>query len=742
MENNSEKELPKHYDPALFEDGLYQRWEAAGAFAPQDSRSGETFSIVMPPPNVTGQLHIGHAFEHSLQDIAVRFHRMLGDRTLWIPGTDHAAIATQAKYEKELYKREKKSRHDFPRKEFFDQVQAFALNNRERILSQVKKLGDSVDWSRLAFTLDEPRERAVQTAFKRMYDDGLIYRGYRIVNWDPKGQTTIADDEIVHEETMSSLYTFRYTKDFPIPIATTRPETKLGDVAVAVHPDDARYQDYVDQTFKVDFIGVPLTIKVIADSMVDPSFGTGAVGVTPAHSMVDWELAERHKLSFKPVINEYAKIEGVSAEFDGKKVGEARELVVEKLRAAGLIEREEQITNNLSKSDRTGGIIEPLPKLQWFVDVDKPFTISHSKIPGISSGATTTLQEIMRTTVASGATTIVPEHFERIYMHWVDNLRDWCVSRQILYGHRIPVWYCSTSCSPIVSTEQPVACPKCGSTQLEQDPDTLDTWFSSALWTFSTLGWPDEMEDLQNFHPTTFMNPGYEILTLWVSRIVLMSGYLLGEIPFRHVSIHGMVRDKDGRKFSKSLNNGVDPLEVIQEYGADALRMGLIVGVAPGSDAKFDMDRVKGYKHFANKVWNIARFVQIRSEGLAMPQPFNALNPETAADREIVAKLKETIVGMTDEMNRYQLHLAAERIYQFIWHEFADVYIESSKSQLDDAATSETTRQLLNAVLRTGLTLLHPFMPFVTEAIWQSLPKPEGASDLLILEAWPKVEAK
>ncbi len=730
------RELPKHYNPAEHETEIYERWESSGAFAPQEDPEEATFSMALPPPNVTGTLHIGHAFEHTLQDTIVRFHRMQGERTLWIPGTDHAAIATQARYEKELAKKEKKSRHDFSREEFLARVQEFALANQDQILSQLKRLGDSVDWSRLAFTLDEARERAVRTAFKRMYDDGLIYRGHRIVNWDPKGQTTLSDDEMVHEEILGSLYTFRYAKDFPIPIATTRPETKLGDVAVAVHPDDERYAKYVGETFAVEFVGVPLSIQVIADPAVDPTFGTGAVGVTPAHSMVDWEMAERHGLAFKQVINEYAKIDGVSPAFDGLKVKEARALVIEQLRTAGLLENEAEITHNVAKSERTGGVIEPLPKLQWFVDVDKEFQLQRSSLKKISSGSTTTLQSIMRSVVASGEVEILPEHFQKTYDHWVDNLRDWCISRQILYGHQIPVWYRGEDIYVGVEPPEGVG--------WEQDPDTLDTWFSSALWTFSTLGWPEATDDLAAFHPTSVLSPGYEILTLWVSRMIMMSGYLLGEVPFRTVLIHGIVRDKDGRKFSKSLNNGIDPLEVIEEYGTDALRMSLTMGVAPGSDVKFDLGKVKAHKHFANKLWNIARFT-LMSLDEPFPGPLREASElvdvqhTTDADRTILAALAETTEQVTRAMEEFQFHLAAERLYHFVWHELADIYIEQAKAQLDGAGTGVAThtQTVLLVLLRESLKLLHPIMPFVTEAIWQELPQETRDSELLITAPWP-----
>ncbi|MBI4032765.1 valine--tRNA ligase [Candidatus Berkelbacteria bacterium] len=725
--SDASAELPKHYDPSSLERELYERWENAGAFAP--SGSGESFSIALPPPNVTGTLHIGHAFEHSQQDLLVRYHRMKGDSTLWVPGTDHAAIATQSRYEKQLQKNEGKSRHDFSRDEFFGRVQEFALTNQEGILSQLKLLGDSVDWSRLAFTLDEVRERAVRTAFTRMYDDGLIYRGHRIVNWDSKGQTTLADDEMVYTEEQTTFYYFKYG---PFTIGTARPETKFADKYVVMHPDDDRYAEYKHgQTLELEWINGPITATVIKDESIDMAFGTGVMTITPWHSAVDFEMAERHDLNKEQIIDERGKLLPIAGEFAGMKIAEARPKIVEKLRAKGLLVKEEPYTHNIARSERTNGVIEPQVKLQWFVDVDKPFTLTHSNLKGISSGSETTLQRIMRTVVESGEITIVPEHFRKSYEHWVENLRDWCISRQILYGHRIPVWYKGDELHVGVGAPE--------GDGWEQDPDTLDTWFSSALWTFSTLGWPDETPDLKRFHPTSVINPGYEILTLWVSRMILMSGYLLGEVPFKTVLIHGIVRDKDGRKFSKSLNNGIDPLEVINEYGTDALRMSLIAGVAPGSDVKFDLEKVKGYKHFANKVWNISRFIRMRSEDFADPKPFSDVQPKTDADTAILAKLAETIEGMTEELERYQFHLAAERIYQFLWHEFADIYLEASKPQLDDHATRESTIQILHAVLRTGLALLHPFMPFITEGIWQSLPKSKGDSELLITQPWPTV---
>jgi valyl-tRNA synthetase len=726
-------ELPKNYDPSASETDIYRRWEESGYFNPDTciekgvtAADARPFTISMPPPNVTGTLHLGHAFEHALQDTLIRFHRMRGRRTLWVPGTDHAAIATNARYEKMLAK-EGKSRHDFTREEYFKRVQAFALGNQEHILGQLRLIGDSVDWSRLAFTLDEQREVAVRTAFKKMYDEGLIYRGNRIVNWDPKGQTTISDDEIVYEEAQSALYTFRYAKDFPIAIATTRPETKVGDVAVAVHPDDERYSAFVGKTYTVSFAGVPLEIRVIADKDVDPAYGTGAVGVTPAHSFIDWELAQRHNLPFKKVINEYARIENASDELNGKKVLEARALIVDWLKKESLLEKEEMIQNNISKSDRTGGVIEPLPKLQWFIDVDKPFVLAQSKLKGIPSGSSTTLKDIMLSVVQSGEIEILPDHFSKIYTHWIENLRDWCISRQILYGHRIPVWYkgdeiyCGTSAPD-------------GDGWI-QDEDTLDTWFSSGLWTFSTLGWPGQTDDLRIYHPTTVINPGYEILTLWVSRMIMMSGFLLGDIPFHAAYFHGIVRDKDGRKFSKSLNNGIDPLEVIKTNGTDALRMSLIVGVGPGSDLKFDLNKVKAYRHFANKLWNIARFVLMNLTDDVSDAKL------TDSDQAIVNELGTFVADMTQDMEALRLYMAGEKVYHYIWHTFADKIIEESKEKLasSDEAVRRSAQKMLRHLLLTSLTILHPFMPFVTEEIWSKISGSTKPEDLLMIQRWPVV---
>jgi valyl-tRNA synthetase len=706
----------KPYTPSETEATVYKRWEESGYFNP-DNLPGdrpEMFSLVLPPVNVTGVLHVGHAYEDSLQDTVIRFERMRGKRTLFIPGTDSAAIATQARVEKDIYKKEGKSRHELGRDELVRRVTEFAKASENTILDQVRRMGASLDWSRYAYTLDGARNRAVTTSFVRMYEAGLIYRGNRIVNWDPKGQTTISDDEIVYEERPAKLYTFRYAKDFPIAIATTRPETKVGDTAVAVHPDDPRYQAYIGTEHDVVFCDVPLHIKVVGDTSVDPAFGTGALGVTPAHSQIDWEIADRNELPRSQVINEYAKMM-VEGRLNGMKTTDARDIVVAWLSEEGLLEKEDGVEQNISTSERTGAIIEPLPKLQWWIDVSKEVLFP--------TGETMSLKDWMRRAVKSGGVEMPQDNFRKTYFHWIDNLRDWCISRQIWFGHRIPVWYRGDEiyCG--------VAAPK--DDGWEQDEDVLDTWFSSALWTFSTLGWPDETDDLRIYHPTSFMSPGYEILNLWVSRMILMSGFLLGQIPFKTVIIHGLVRAKDGRKFSKSLNNGVDPLDMIERYGADALRMGLLIGSSIGNDIKFDEQRIKGYGKFANKIWNIARFV---FDNTADAPEASIDTPDDAKRR---AELTALVAEVTDDLENYRLHLAGEKLYHYVWHTFADDIIEESKPVLrgENAAARDSRKALLLDILRTSLALLHPFMPFITEEIWGHLPETGGK--LLMVSPWP-----
>jgi valyl-tRNA synthetase len=727
--NNTEPNIdPKFlspYNPKETEDKIYKMWEESGFFNPDvciekgaTDENAEPFSIVLPPPNVTGTLHIGHAAMLTIEDVMVRFARMQGKRTLWLPGTDHAAIATQSKVEKMIEKEEGKRKGDLGREEFLNRVNKFAQESHDTIVSQMKKMGTSVDWSREAFTLDEKRNFAVRTAFKKMYEDGLIYRGHRIVNWDPKGQTVISDDEIVYEERKAKMYTFKYSQDFPISISTTRPETKLGDTAVAVHPEDPRYKEFVGKTYEIEnFCGEKLEIKIIADENVEKDFGTGALGVTPAHSQIDADMATRHKLPTKQVINEFAKMTAGNENIKGKKTTEAREQVVNWLRENNLLEKEEDVNQNISTAERTGGIIEPLPKLQWFIDVNKPIKDRDNK----------SLKELMLDAVRSESINIIPDRFEKVYYNWIENLRDWCISRQIWYGHRVPVWYKGEEiyCGIEAPSEE-------GWTQ---DEDTLDTWFSSGLWTFSTLGWPDtDAKDLKTYHPTNVLETGYDILFFWVARMILMSTYLLGEIPFKTVYMHGLVRDAQGRKMSKSLGNIIDPLDVADKYGADAVRMSLIIGTGPGNDTKMSEDKIRAYKNYANKLWNISRFVFSSCEDITIDKNFDNY---TDKDRELIKEQDEIIKDITKDMEAFRFYMAGEKIYAYTWSKFADVIIEESKPIILNGTREEklSRQQFLLHTLEKILKILHPFMPFVTEEIWESI-KTEN-KNLLIVSKWP-----
>jgi len=726
----------KPYEPKDTEDRIYRKWEDSGFFNPDNLPGGrkESFTVVLPPPNVTGVLHIGHAYEDTLQDAVIRFERMRGKKALWLPGTDSAAIATQSRVEKDIQKNESKTRHELGREELVKRVEKFAKESENTILGQVRKMGSSLDWSRYAYTLDEKRYKAVSTAFVRMYEAGLIYQGDRIVNWDPKGQTTISDDEIVYKEEKTKFYTFKYG---PFEIGTARPETKFGDKYVVMHPADQRYAEYKDgQVIHLEWINGPITATIIKDEAIDMEFGTGVMTITPWHSMVDFEIAARHKLDKEQIIDSFGRLMKTETigEFGGMKITEAREKIVEKLRAKGLVSKEEDYVHNIATAERTGATIEPQIMKQWWIAVDKPFVIPHSEIPGIESGSTTTLKEIMRRSVGEGGVSMPQERFSKSYMHWIENLHDWCISRQIWFGHRIPVWY----------KDKEIYCgieaPK--GDGWAQESDVLDTWFSSALWTFSTLGWPEKTSDLQTFHPTSFMSPAYEILNLWVSRMIMMSGFHLGQIPFRTVMIHGVVRDKQGRKFSKSLANGVDPLDMIAKYGADALRMGLMTGTAIGNDIQFDESKVKGYKNFANKIWNITRFILSNSEGVSADEKTELAETDKALISEFDAMLKD----VTKDMEEYRLYMASEKLYHYIWHRFADVILEESKPILPDYKTGGIkdkaaclSRQVtLLRIHRGFLKALHPFMPFVTEEIWSLLP---GTGEkMLMVESWPVVE--
>ena len=714
------RELSKAYEPKNYEDQIYKKWEESGLFNPDvcvskgvTKAKAEHFSIVLPPPNVTGTLHMGHAAMLAIQDVMVRYHRMKGNRTLWVPGTDHAAIATQAKVEKLLIEKGAKNpRQELGKEKFLDEVKKFAQESHDIIVNQSRKMGASLDWSREAFTLDEQRNLAVRTVFKKMYDDGLIYRGSRIVNWCPHCLSTLADDEVVYKEQMAKLYTFKYDKDFPVAISTTRPETKLGDTAVAVNPKDKRYKKLIGKTFTVKtFAGGPdLNIKIIASAEVDMDFGTGALGVTPAHSLVDYEMAQKNKLPLIKVIGEDGKITAEAGKnFVGLSVKEARRKVIEYLKENNLMEKEEDVKNNLSVCYRCETPIEPLPSRQWFIDVNKPIKVRGKK----------SLKQLMQKAVGKkdDQIKIIPDHFEKTYFHWIDNLRDWCISRQIWYGHQIPVWYKGDE------VYVGVEAPKGG--EWQQDQDTLDTWFSSGLWTFSTLGYPDlKADDLENYHPTSVMETGYDILFFWVARMILMTTYVLGDIPFKTVYLHGLVRDEQGRKMSKSLGNVIDPLDMIAKYGTDATRLSLLLGNTPGNDMKLSEEKIAGFRNFTNKLWNISRFILLNIENpkmdVAIPEA------KTLADEWILNGLNKTAREISENIEKFNFSMAGEKLRDFTWGELADWYLEIAKVE---GGKSE----ILNYVLNTILKLWHPYMPFVTETIWQEV---YGADKMLMVEPW------
>lgn len=722
----------KPYDSKSHEDEVYKRWEESGFFNPDnlpDTSAGkrtEPYSIVLPPPNVTGNLHMGHAAMLAIQDILIRFNRMRGKKTLWVPGTDHAAIATQAKVESDLYKKEKKSRHDLGREEFLKRVELFAQDSHDTIVNQVKKMGSSVDWSREAYTLDETRTKAVYMAFKNMYDDGLIYRGARIVNWDPKMQTTVSDDEIERVEKTAKFY---YLKYGPFTIGTARPETKFGDKYVVMHPDDERYKEYKHgQEIELEWINGPITATIIKDEAIDMEFGTGVMTITPSHSLADFEIAERHSLDKEQIIDWYGKLLPIAGEFEGQSIKNVRDAIVEKLQEKGLVEKiDENYKNNISTNSRGGGLIEPQIKEQWFVDVTKPFKFKAGEGSALSDldGKEISLKEMLRHVVENKDIDFIPERFKKTYYHWIDNLRPWCISRQIWYGHRIPVWYKDGEVH--VDTTPPT------DEEWEQDPDTLDTWFSSGLWTFSTLGWPEETEDLKMYHPTNVLETGHDIIFFWVARMILMAGYHLGDVPFKTVYLHGLVRDEKGRKMSKSIGNTLDPIDMINKYGADATRLSLVIGATAGNDLPLSEDKVRGYKHFANKIWNVSRFVLTSTEDFNMED-----KPKlTEEDQKLIDDLHKTVEEVTKHIESYRLDLAADTVYHYIWHSFADVILEESKPIIngEDKEARQSAQWTLYEIFTTSLKLLHPFMPFVTETIWSRLP--QKGDNLLMIEDWP-----
>ena len=709
----------KPYNPKETEDRIYKLWEESGFFNPDvciekgiTKQDAKPFSIVLPPPNVTGSLHTGHALMLAIEDIMIRYARMSGYKTLWLPGTDHAAIATQTKVEK-LLEKEGIRKNDLGREKFLERVNKFAQDSHDTIVNQSKKMGASLDWSREAFTLDEKRNLAVRTAFKQMYDDGLIYRGHRIVNWDPKGQTVISDDEIVYEERKSKFYTFKYG---PFEISTARPETKFGDKYVVMHPDDKRYAQWKHgQKINLEWINGPIEATIIKDEASEIEFGTGVMTITPWHSHVDFQLAEKYKLEKEQIIDKYGKLLPIAEEFAGMKITDAREKIVEKLKEKGLlVSIDENYVNRVATAERTGGMVEPQIMEQWFIDVNK-------KIP---SRKNKSLKELMLEPVREGKIKILPNHFEKVYFNWIENLRDWCISRQIWYGHRIPVWYRGKEI--FCGLEAPE------DEGWEQDPDTLDTWFSSGLWTFSTLGWPEKTKDLETYHPTAVLETGHDILFFWIARMVLMSQYILGDVPFKNVYLHGMIRTTDGKKMSKSLGEkAIDPLSIIEKYNSDALRMAMIIGNTPGNDLRLNEDDIRGYAKFANKIWNASRFVLDNTKELDLKNFSEMDKEDLASDKE----LKELIKEISKEMDEFRFSIVSEKIYHYFWHTFADVLIERSKKKILENRNANSAKVLIYTQLVSLLKILHPFMPFVTEEIWQTLPTEN--KKLLMVEKWP-----
>ncbi len=713
------KELPKAYEPKNYEDKIYKKWEESGLFNPDvcvekgvAKKNAPSFSIVLPPPNVTGTLHMGHAAMLAIEDVMVRYHRMKGDRTLWVPGTDHAAIATQAKVEKLVLESEGKTKYDLGRDEFLKRVEKFAKESHDTIVNQCKKMGASLDWSREAYTLDEKRNLAVRTVFKKMYDDGLIYRGHRIVNWDPKGQTVISDDELVYEERKAKFYTFKYG---PFEIGTARPETKFGDKYIVMHPEDERYKKWKHmEKITVEWINGPIEATVIKDPMIDMEFGTGVMTITPWHSHEDFVLAEKYKLDREQIIDKSGKLLPIAQEFAGMEIGKAREKIVEKLNTKGLlVSVDENYVNRIATAERTGGIIEPQIMEQWFIDVNKP----------IKSRGKKSLKQLMQEAVGDkkGQIEIIPDHFEKTYFHWIDNLRDWCISRQIWYGHQIPVWYKGEEI--YVGVEAPKG------EGWQQDPDTLDTWFSSGLWTFSTLGYPDlKASDLKNYHSTSVMETGYDILFFWVARMILMTTYVLDDIPFKKVYLHGLVRDEKGAKMSKSLGNVIDPLDMINKYGTDATRLSLLVGNTPGNDMKLSEEKIAGFRNFTNKLWNISRFMLLN-----IPDPkadIKKPKSKTLADEWILGRLDKVVQETSKNIEELGFSMAGEKLRDFTWSELADWYLEIAKVEGGKG-------EILNYILNTILKLWHPYMPFVTETIWQEV---YGADKILMVSQWPTAD--
>ncbi len=710
------KELAKTYDPKGMEDRIYEKWLEKKYFHAEVDRTKKPFTIVIPPPNVTGKLHMGHALDETLQDILIRYKRMSGYNALWIPGTDHASISTEVKVTNQL-KAEGIDKKELGREGFLKRAWQWKEEYGGAIINQLKKLGSSCDWDRERFTMDEGCSQAVLEVFIRLYEKGYIYKGSRIINWCPVCKTSISDAEVEHEEQAGHFWHINYPikdSDRFVEIATTRPETMLGDTALAVNPEDERYQDIIGKTVILPLVG--REIPVIADSYVDMEFGTGVVKITPAHDPNDFEVGRRHRLPEINILNDDATINENGGKYAGMDRYEARKMMVKELEEQGLLVKVADHAHNVGTHDRCGTTVEPLIKQQWFVKMEELAK------PAIEA-------------VKNGELTFVPERFDKTYLHWLENIRDWCISRQLWWGHRIPAYYCDGCGELVVAREIPQVCPKCGGKHFTQDPDTLDTWFSSALWPFSTLGWPKQSADLDYFYPTDVLVTGYDIIFFWVIRMVFSGYEQTGKSPFHHVLIHGLVRDAQGRKMSKSLGNGIDPLEIIDQYGADALRFTLVTGNAPGNDMRFYMERVEASRNFANKIWNASRFILMNMEKAEVPKEL-APDRLTGADKWILSKANTLAKDVTANMDKFELGIAVQKLYDFIWEEFCDWYIEMVKPRLyqEEDSTKAAALWTLKTVLANALKLLHPFMPFITEEIFCNLTGEES----IMISAWPE----
>ena len=727
------KELAKTYDPKGIEDRIYKDWEDKKYFHAVVDHSKQPFTIVIPPPNITGQLHMGHALDETMQDIIIRFRRMQGYEALWQPGTDHASIATEVKVINEL-KKQGITKADLGREGFLKKCWEWRDVYGHRIVKQLKKLGSSCDWDRERFTMDEGCNRAVTKVFVKMHEKGWIYKGNRIVNWCPKCQTSISDAEVEYQEQKSHFWHIKYplveddgsiSKTRFLEFATTRPETMLGDTALAVNPDDARYKDLIGK-----YAWLPIVdrkIPIVGDEHADPTEGTGVVKITPAHDPNDFEVGKRHNLPVINILNDDATINENGGKYQGMDRYEAREAIVKELDSMGLLVGIEDLTHNVGTHDRCGTTVEPMVKEQWFVKMDDLIK------PAIRA-------------VQDGDIKLIPDSMKKTYFNWTDNIKDWCISRQLWWGHRIPAWYCDDCGETIVAEQAPERCPKCGSTHLHQDPDTLDTWFSSALWPFETLGWPDETEDLKYFYPTDVLVTGYDIIFFWVIRMIFSGYEQMGERPFKTVLFHGLVRDEQGRKMSKSLGNGIDPLEVINKYGADALRLTLITGNAPGNDMRYSETKVENSRNFANKVWNASRFICMNMDEDEEADPSVLPEGLEPADKWILSKFNKTVRDVTENMEKYELGVAVQKVHDFIWDEFCDWYIEMVKPRLysrgteesKDSASKDVSRNAalwtLQTVLIGSLKLLHPYMPFITEEIFRTV---QSKEDSIMVSSWP-----